>query len=45
MVMEKHPDVNARDDEGMTPIHLSVQRDALRGKTYLNMCQGAYWKC
>jgi ankyrin repeat protein len=32
MVMEKHPDVNARDDEGMTPIHLSVQRDALRGK-------------
>ena len=37
MVIEKHPDVNARDDEGMTPIHLSVQRDTWRGK-YSGIC-------
>lgn len=32
LILEKNPDVNARDVRGMTPLHLSVQRDGLRRK-------------
>ena len=33
MVVEKNPDMNAKDDEGMTPVHLAVQTDPFISKT------------